>query len=299
MTLHDLKNGTAQLTLMAKRFSNGVSSTGNAYTKVIVRDMAGNETSLFDWNGANFNPPSTPVLIEANVTGEEKNGSVLYRLNSYMICNDQRNLSSFFPPARINQDAYTAEFCNMTKTLRPELRELVKEVSRSESGGFKRLPLSETGSYAVTSGILEATVHLSRLALNCADMFPDIDRDLLLAGSLLYYMGYTKTNNMGYSSTKEEILSGGGMNTAFMIHDAANSLAMRNIPISPETVSLLYHIVTSRTGDRPTAIIEAVILRDLDHMLRKVDEVTKIGKSCPPGETYKVGKGVYYQRGKK
>ena len=294
MTLNELRNGTAQIILLAKRFINGISSIGNPYTKILVRDISGNDASLFDWNGACFSIPNTPVLIEANVTGEEKNNSVIYKVNNYIVCNDQNNIFSYFPPPRIDQNAYVSEFCTMVNSLPTELSRLVKEISQMESDNFKRLPLTESGAYAVTSGILEATVNLARLSQSCSIMFPSVDRSLLLAGALVYYIGFTKTIGWSYSNTKEEILSGGGMNAAFMIRDAAASLLRKNIFISAETISLLCHIVTSRTGERPTAIKEAVILRDLDHMLQKVDEIVKAEKICSPGEMCKVKKGIYY-----
>lgn len=291
MNLKDVKSGVFQITVMFKSIKRSVSKNKKSYTRIEARDNENNEAILYDWNESNPVNVETPILMDVSIEASERNGQVFLELKSYQISSNQNSMISFFPPARINRKEYAKEFCDYTKLLSPKSATLVKAISQSDSKKFTWLPLTEDGAFSYTSGILEATVKLVRLALSCEKEIESLDKELLLCGALLYYMGYPKIMDSSFTYSSDELLTGPGLHASYLIREHGMKLSC-----DPLFLRDLSHIIMTRQGEMVPALKEAVLLNRLNSLLLTMDEITINSTKCEQNEIFQIGRKKYYNR---
>lgn len=291
MNLKEAKSGLFQFTVMFQNIQKCTSKNKNMYTRIDVRDREGNTAVIYDWNGMVPDTTKIPVLMDVSVEASERNGQVFLDLKQCVPSQDQTNMADYFPPARIDRQAYAKEFCGYAALLSPEAAELVKQISRDHSKEFTRLPLTEEGPFSHASGILEATVSLVRLVLGCAGEFGYLDRNLLICGALLYYMGYTKLMENSFTCRNDAILTGPGLEAYNMIREHGAKAGC-----SQHFIRDLCHIVMSRRGEGVPVIEEAILLNRLSQTLLTMDEIHTASLDHEKEDVFQVGRNRYYNR---
>jgi 3'-5' exoribonuclease len=144
--------------------------------------------------------------------------------------------------------------------------------------------------HAIRSGLMMHVLSIVRLAQRVAEVYPFIDRDLLLAGAMLHDIAKTREYEMtpsGLASgyTVKGNLVGHLAMGAMMIGDTAKTLG-----IDSEAVTLLQHMVLSHHGEpefgaavRP-AFIEAELLSQLDMLDARMFEMHEATEGASVGE---------------
>ncbi|MBI2920424.1 MAG: HD domain-containing protein [Planctomycetes bacterium] len=128
--------------------------------------------------------------------------------------------------------------------------------------------------HACVGGLLEHVVTLSRLAIAISPFYPNLDRDLLIAGIFLHDVGKVRelTTDKGFQYTDEGRLVGHIAIGSQMLEEV-----VRGIPDFPEDLRLrLQHMVLSHHGELEygspvlPATMEAVALHHLDNLDAKI-----------------------------
>ena len=136
--------------------------------------------------------------------------------------------------------------------------------------GFEKAPAAKGWHHSYVGGLAEHVYDMARLALAAAEVYPEADRDLLLAGVLLPDLGKLEelfaTNRIDYTD-KGRLVGHIALGAAFLDE------FLRGMTDFPEELALrLRHMVLSHHGSRENGspvvpmTVEALLLNYVDNM---------------------------------
>jgi len=147
---------------------------------------------------------------------------------------------------------------------------------------FIKTPAAKTIHHAYLGGLLEHTLAVVEMAAATAKLYPETDRDLLLAGAFFHDIGKMRElgSNNSFEYTDQGRLLGHIVMGSMMLQD----LAQAHPGISEETLMKLTHIILSHHGSyefgspkRPK-FTEALIVNFLDEMDSKIQTFKQIAE---------------------
>lgn len=155
----------------------------------------------------------------------------------------------------------------------PELRKVLRAVftDRAFFERFAECPGSQAYHHAYLGGLIEHTISVAALCRSLAEQYPNVDRDLLVAASLLHDIGKCEELSFGTAIefTDEGRLVGHVVLGLRMIRDA---LAKTRVRVAAERMMLLEHAILSHHGElewgspkRPSTM-EALLLHHADNL---------------------------------
>ncbi len=216
------------------------------------------------------------VRVSGQVT--EYNGKLQLTLQSVNAVDDaQVNPEDFLPAAKRNPEEMMAELMTAIRKITDRhLRKLVESLFENPEfrSKFQRAPAAKGMHHAYLGGLLEHTLSLFQLCECAAPQFPEIDRDLLLAGALLHDVG--KVDELSYARSID-YTDRGRLLGHIALEVERVSEAIRAIPGFPEEKAvLLKHLLLSHHGREEFGspvkpmTLEALILHALDDLDAKV-----------------------------
>jgi 3'-5' exoribonuclease len=162
------------------------------------------------------------------------------------------------------------------------LRELVLGCLKDDNfrEKFVRSPAAKSIHHAYLGGLLEHTLTVMQMADRVADVYPGLNRDLLLAGAFFHDIG--KTRELGQERSFEYSDEGRLMGHIVMGTNMFTDWAESHPGLSDETVLKLCHMILSHHGSyefgspkRPK-FAEALVLNYIDEMDSKVQTLKEI-----------------------
>jgi 3'-5' exoribonuclease len=151
------------------------------------------------------------------------------------------------------------------------VKELVKAFLLDDdlTARLRRAPAAKTVHHAYPGGLLEHTVSCIKLSHRIADQYPQLDRDLLVAGAFFHDLG--KIRELAYERsveyTDEGRLVGHLVMAAQWIHDKA-----RRVGVPRELEQHVVHLVLSHHGKleygspKTPATLEALVTHFIDDL---------------------------------
>jgi 3'-5' exoribonuclease len=144
---------------------------------------------------------------------------------------------------------------------------------------FKNAPAAKRMHHDYAGGLLEHTVAVARLTASACDIYPELDRDLLITGALLHDVG--KVEELLQFPHKDYSTEGRLMGHILLgLEMIGEKLA--SIPeISPERGLLLKHLIASHHGlpefgsPVPPMTLEGFVLNLMDDLDAKLAAVKK------------------------
>ena len=283
--IKDLEIGkTQEIQLLIKNAEQAKTRTGEMYQKLVVRDANEHEIVMFNFKEqitGNF-----PIVIKATVDTSEYKESACTKLLSFQL-DSQSKPEEFLPKAQVDSKKLLNELAKYQKSIRLGLRKIVASILNENRKTFVYYPFSKTGIFSRTSGILEATLRLTMLAEQTA-VTTGLDRDLMIAGAMLYYIGKTQTIDNSYNYTEDDVLMGAGLTAALTVQMKVKEILSGDdeeakAAIDIKDVKLLTHILSSRFKGIPSATPEACALRYLDALVTETEAIKNIQKENEPG----------------
>jgi 3'-5' exoribonuclease len=139
---------------------------------------------------------------------------------------------------------------------------------------LRRAPAAKTVHHAYAGGLLEHTVAVLKLAHRLADQYPQVDRDLLVAGAFLHDLGKVRelSGDRNAEYTDEGKLVGHLVMTAQWVHDRA-----RRIGMPRDLEHHLVHLVVSHHGKlefgspKVPMTLEALLVHYIDEIDSRVN----------------------------
>ncbi len=202
--------------------------------------------------------------IQISISEEELHGIDKAREGEY-------DPSEFVATTKKDIEEMFSELLRLARTIDEDnLYELVSSFLKDEEfvESFKKAPYSKRYNHNYIGGLLEHTLIESQLANSLADIYPELDRDLLLASAIIHDFGKIEEyrTETSIELTSEAQLVGHTVLCERMVKDRINEM-----PDFPEDLSLkLSHIVLSHHGDyewgspRSPRLEEAVALHHID-----------------------------------
>jgi 3'-5' exoribonuclease len=158
----------------------------------------------------------------------------------------------------------------------PHVKNLIKAFLEDDdvASRLRRAPAAKSVHHAYAGGLLEHTVSCLKLAHRLADHYPQVDRDLLVAGAFFHDLGKVRelSGERGTEYTDEGRLVGHLVMTAQWIHDKA-----RRVGASRDLEHHIVHLVLSHHGrieygsPKVPMTLEAVLTHEIDEIDSRVN----------------------------
>lgn len=203
---------------------------------------------------------------------------------------DQVNVKFFLPETPRSRNELWRQLDEIRKSVRePYLAKLLGAFFDDEAFvvAFRDAPAAKRFHHAYIGGLLEHTTLVATLAAGLVDRYPELDRDLLIAGALLHDVG--KIRELTFRTTID-YSDEGRLLGHIVIGDRMVTQRMAQIPDFPEPLAQkLRHLLLSHHGEleygSPVSIrmAEAFALHFLDNLDAKLNTVKNISERS--GET--------------
>jgi len=279
---------------LVKTMNLANTKTGKPFLSLTLMDKTGEIPAKIWDNALTLKDACTPDNFIA-IAGQAQ----LYRnamqltINRLSATNKEKvDMADFLPTTTADVNALWEELLKSIESIEDqELRTLLTNVF-NETGfadHFKRSPAAKHMHHAYLGGLLEHTVAITRLAEKVCCLYPDINKDLLLAGVILHDIG--KMDEFSKESLSFDYSTQGRLEGHLVMGAELVSRHAADIPgFSPEKISLLKHLILSHHGrlefGSPVLpmTIEALVLNLLDDLDAKVNYFHRLGSQA--GEAY-------------
>jgi len=278
-------NREVELLALVRRKNLARSRNGRDYLNLKLGDRSG-EITAFLWEDAAAADAgiSEGDCVLARGRTQIFNGNLQLNLNYLALWTEPIDPRLFLPHTDKHIPTLERELAELICSVQnPWLRYLLEEFFLRDvefARRFALAPAAKAMHHAWLGGLLEHTLSVGRLADRICELYPGIDRDLVLTGALLHDIG--KVRELTYERTLDYSTPGRLLGHVIigveMIRDKA--MAIEGFPES--TLILLEHLILSHHGEyaygspkRPKTR-EAVLLNfvdDLDAKLTAVDTI--------------------------
>ncbi|HYW79850.1 MAG TPA: HD domain-containing protein, partial [Thermoguttaceae bacterium] len=155
---------------------------------------------------------------------------------------------------------------------------------------FTRAPAGIKNHHAYVGGLLHHVATMMEVVLKVSPCYPQIDRDLLLAGTFLHDIGKINElcfdREMGYTN-EGQLLGHLVMAVGMLDAKVAEAEKLSGEPIPEETVLRLKHMLISHHGEyeygspKLPMTLEAVMLSFLDNLDAKINSFEQLMNEDP------------------
>ncbi|HOL55304.1 MAG TPA: HD domain-containing protein [bacterium] len=265
--------------------SLGMSKNGKSSLTLTLGDKTGSILARrWDYEGGEV---STGTVYEVS-------GRVIIYNNNIEIALDRLTPASHFDPRDFipqsprDSLALLGELKKKTDEVQdPGIKELLKSFLYDEKfvNKFLLAPAGKVIHHAYIGGLIEHTWEVCRISLVAGEMYPEINKDLLIAGSILHDIG--KVEELTYSTQIEYSTKGRLLGHIFIGAIVVNE-RVRNINnFNPSYLQQLSHIILSHHGDYSTGspvlpmTLEAETVHRADYLSAQVNRFYNILKDKP------------------
>ena len=197
---------------------------------------------------------------------------------------DEYDKSDFIKPARKDiDDMYSELKSAIDEVKNPDIKKLLENIFNEPAmeAKFKTHPGAIEIHHNWIGGLLEHTLEVLKYSLLSFDLFPVLDRDLLIAGALLHDIGKLDELEMTSrikGSDSGQLIGHIVLSTIFV------SNKMDKLGLDKELKNKLLHIIISHHGKleygspKQPMFPEAVVIYYADEMSSKIAEITEFVK---------------------
>ncbi|MDA8163419.1 MAG: HD domain-containing protein [Desulfobacteraceae bacterium] len=280
------ENQQVEGVFLVKEVGRAETRNGNPYLNLVLADRSG-EMAGRVWEDADRWLPACPAggIVRVNGLAQSFKGVLQLKIGTVAaVPEGEADLARFVPAAPGNHQAMAAEVLKIAKGVAdPYLRELLLAFFRDRKffAAYKTAPAAKNMHHAYLGGLLEHSLGVARLAAKVADLYPDIDSSLLLAGALLHDVG--KVEEFSFAAYPFDYTDSGRLVGHHVLGVELVQARIAGIPGFPRELAVrLKHLILSHHG-RPEfgpavpMMLEAFILNFLDDLDAKVNYLRRLG----------------------
>ncbi len=283
--VNDLKSGDTidEVYLVADKQLRA-NKNGNLYLQVDLRDKTGTVNAKM-WNATEAIFHSFDVNDYLRVRGKTQifQGAMQLILSDVQVLEPTRvEAADFLPHTPQDIDKLLARLREIMLSLtNPHLRALAESFLMDDEfvRKFTTAPAGIKNHHAYIGGLLEHVVNLLEVASRIAPFYPQIDRDLLLAGVFLHDLG--KIDELTYQkafaySDEGQLVGHLIIGVEYLDRKAAEAAGLTSEPFPHELLLRLKHMILSHHGTyefgspKLPMTLEAVALNMLDNLDAKI-----------------------------
>ncbi|MBR4577388.1 MAG: CMP-binding protein [Clostridia bacterium] len=265
---------------------------GNDYVDMNLTDRTGEiNCKIWNWESTAETPESGAV-VKVRGTVQEYNGRLQLRIERWrpMTEEDPVDMSQLVPSAPRKGSEMMAEIRETVNSFTSEkLRKLTEGMLENAGTDLEWFPAAQRMHHAERSGLLHHTTDMLRLAQAMLEVYPWLNRDLLLAGVIIHdlaKMDELKSDRTGNVTdyTRDGQLLGHLVRGITNLNRVADRLNIHG-----ETVTLLEHMLLSHHGETeygsPKAPMfpEAEALHWIDIMDARMNTMKGVEDKTPEG----------------
>ncbi len=262
---------------------------GNSYLLLQLHDRTGTISGM-RWNAdermAERFPKGSFVRVQG--TSQLHNGMLQLIVNQMLAVDaSQIQPEDFDALDRDRSRQHWSRLLEILTTLQDPTIRSICEAFTTEPAYASALQLAPAGiktHHAYPGGLLEHIVSLMELANFVAGHYPNVDRDLLIAGALVHDLGKLQElsfeNELNY--TDEGQMLGHLVQGVAMIESVVHRLESEGVAIDRKRVLRLEHIVVSHHGElergspKIPMTLEALAFQFLDEMDAKLNAANEL-----------------------
>lgn len=288
------KNGAVEGFVLVKSCDKKNAKNGSFYLDAVIADKDSEMTAkLWDFKEEIMRVPQPNTLIKVRGVIQQYNGNdqfIIQRMRP--VCdNDNVKITDFVKSSDYTgENMYSALVAIASAFKSEELKSVVCAIYEEHKDELLYFPAAEKLHHAVSGGLLYHTLSIVRLCECVCEIYPSIDKELLISGAMLHDIAKLKeytVNDVGLvdGHTTEGSLLGHLVMGAEEVGRKCDELE-----ISADTKVLLQHMLISHHGKlefgaavRPS-FIEAEILAQLDLFDANMYEMADALKGVKSGE---------------
>lgn len=279
--------------LIVKRSEVKTSMKGAAYLDMMLGNKTGEINAKF-WDYQTGVTPDFPVNTIVKVRGQvnEYRGARQLRLERIRLTvpTDNVDPADYVASADYSPEDMYNEVIRMTDGFRDDdLKQLLLAVYSKYKEPLLYYPAAIRLHHAYRGGLLYHTLSILRMCQKTAEVYPLVDRDLLLTGAALHDIGKLSemdATELGIAAqyTVDGNLIGHLVRGAMMVHDVGLSIGTPS-----DKLELVEHMLISHHGKpeygaaMPPKFLEASVLAKLDELDATVYEISDTLSSVEPG----------------
>lgn len=287
-------NGLVDCYLLVKSADKKTSSKGDSYLDMVLSDKNGEiNAKLWSYVPAVHGEYESGDIVKVRGTVSQYNGNPQLRIEKIRMTFPEDNVSAedFVQTAEYSGEQMWQELYNIASTFNDaDLRSIVKTMLSEHKSELLFWPAAFKLHHAIRSGLLMHTLSIVRLCERAAEIYPFIDKDLLIAGAILHDIAKTSE----YEMSQTGLATGYTVKGNLIGHLAVGAMMIENtakkLGIESEVVMLLQHMVLSHHGEpdfgaavRPM-FIEAELLSELDMLDARIYEMREATADTETGE---------------
>ncbi len=273
-------------------------SSGGLYIHAVLGDASGQVVARF-WDASQSIFDSLPAngLVKVRARVESYKGKPQVIIDAIRVSDEKFDPTQFLPSTPYDVDKMWSRMLEILRSIEHAdvlalIGQFINDPAFAEA--YRRSPAARTNHHAYLGGLLEHTLNLLELAVLILPRYPDVSRDLVLAGIFLHDAGKTEelTHTTSFDYTDSGQLLGHLVQGAIWIQQRADRLAAeRGKPVNPHVVRALQHIVVAHHGryeygsPRLPATAEAYVVHYLDNLDARLNMVFNAIENDPDKES--------------
>lgn len=262
---------------------------GNSYLLMQLQDRTG-VISAMRWNADERLAERFPKGSYVRVQGVSQlhNGNLQLIVNQlHTIDGSQVTLEDFDALDRSKSERLWGRLMDLIGSMSdPTARTICEEIVADPrwNAGLRLAPAGIKAHHAYPGGLLEHIVSLMELSDGIARHYPDIDRDLLVAGAFVHDLGKLEElafeNELNYTDPGQ--LLGHLVQGVVMLDTIARRLAEKGTQVDSDRLLRLQHIVVSHHGTlehgspKVPMTLEAIAFQYLDELDAKLNSAREL-----------------------
>ena len=282
---------------------------GNDYVDMNLSDRTGEiNCKIWNWDpGAAA--PETGSALKVRGTVQEYNGRLQLRVEKWRntTAEDPVDMSLLVPCAPRKPVEMMAEIRETLDSFRNEtLRRLTEGMLETAGSDLNWFPAAQRMHHAERSGLLHHTSDMLRLAKGVLEVYPWLNRDLLLAGVIIHDLGKIEELKSDKAGNVTDYTRSGQLLGHLVRGITTLNRVADRLEIHGETVELLEHMLLSHHGESeygsPKAPMfpEAEMLHWLDMMDARMNTMKSAEDKTPEGafseKIFSLDRRVYHPR---
>lgn len=290
-----LDNQTVEALFLVREVNRGETKNGKPFLALTLMDASG-EIACRVWENADHYLDSCQpgATIKVKAQAQSYRGVLQLRIDHLENCEvPAEEMGQLIPATSGNISAMATELVKLAKSIdNDHLRELVLAFfnDRKTFTLFKKAPAAKFMHHACLGGLLEHTLGVSRAAEAVSNLYPAIDRSLLMTGAMLHDIG--KLIEFNYDAFPYDYSDRGRLVGHMVLGIEMIQEKITKIPGFPEeTATHLKHLILAHHGRHEFGspslpmMLEAFVLNFIDDLDAKTDYITGLAKKID-GEEY-------------
>ncbi len=291
MSIKDLKSGDhvdGQAFLIGE-VKTCVSNAGKQYFNITLQDSSGK----IDGKKWEISPDDLAIFSPGNIVlvkGDVNlyNNALQLKILSGELASEDMDVSEFVEQAPKDEKSLRQKMIDYVKSIKdPDLYSLTSSLLKDNSKAYLRYPAATKNHHAYASGLLYHSICMADLADSICKLYPSLNRDLMISGTLLHDLGKIKelTGLIATQYSTEGKLIGHLVIAAELVSEKAKELNLDS-----EQILLLEHMLISHHGKLEFGAAklpetqEALALAMIDDFDAKMEMLRIAYENVAPGE---------------